>query len=189
MSCSNFVIHIYSNPSIKYESSVSFKAQINPFQFRSNSATPFSIAYSTPHDARIHCGIRELRERINTVKNTQKITEAMKLVAAAKVRRAQEAVISGRPFAEALVEMLCNINEQLQSEDIDVPLTDIRIVRKVALVVITGDRGLCGGFHNAVIRKAESRIAELRDLGLDYVVISVGKKGNVFFFKEAQYNS
>ncbi|MCE7766553.1 hypothetical protein GQL56_28400, partial [Pseudomonas putida] len=80
---------------------------------RSSSVTP------------VHCGLRDLRERIDSVKNTQKITEAMKLVAAAKVRRAQEAVVGARPFSETLVEVLYNINEQLQTDDIDVPLTKV----------------------------------------------------------------
>ncbi|XP_020095505.1 ATP synthase gamma chain 1, chloroplastic [Ananas comosus] len=131
--------------------------------------------------AAVRCGLRELRERIDSVKNTQKITEAMKLVAAAKVRRAQEAVVSGRPFSETLVEVLYNINEQLQSEDVDVPLTRVRPVRKVALVVVTGDRGLCGGFNNYIIKKAESRMGELSALGIAYTLISVGKKGNSYF--------
>lgn len=129
----------------------------------------------------MRCRLRELKERIHSIKNTQKITEAMKLVAAARVRRAQEAVINSRPFVEKLVEFLYVINEQLQLDDIDVPLTNIRPVRKVAIVVITGDRGLCGGFNNAVIRKAETRMAELKDSGIDSVVISVGKKGNAYF--------
>lgn len=107
----------------------------------------------------------------------------MKLVAAAKVRRAQEAVVNGRPFSETLVEVLYNINEQLQTEDIDVPLTRVRPVKKVALVVVTGDRGLCGGFNNTILKKAEARIAELKDLGLEYTVISVGKKGNTYFIR------
>lgn len=115
------------------------------------------------------------------MKNTHKITEAMKLVAAARVRKAQEAVISSRPFVEKLVEFLYVINEQLQLDDIDVPLTNVRPVKKVAVVVITGDRGLCGGFNNAVIKKAETRMAELKGMGLDCVVISVGKKGNAYF--------
>ncbi|GFS29923.1 ATPase, F1 complex, gamma subunit protein [Actinidia rufa] len=72
----------------------------------------------------IQCGsLRELRNRIDSVKSTQKITEAMKLVAAAKVRRAQEAVVNGRPFSQTLVEVLYSINEQVQTEDIDIPLT------------------------------------------------------------------
>ncbi|URD85917.1 ATP synthase gamma chain, partial [Musa troglodytarum] len=103
-------------------------------------------------------GLRELRDRIGSVKNTQKITEAMKLVSAAKVRHAQEAVVSGRPFSESLVEVLYNINEQLQSEDVDVPLTRVHPVRKIALVVVTADRGLCAGFNNIIIKKAEQCI-------------------------------
>ncbi|KAJ7963808.1 ATP synthase subunit gamma [Quillaja saponaria] len=159
---------------------VTYQNQQNPFLLFPVNPYPkdaFRSSISSP----IHCGLRELRQRIDTVKNTQKITEAMKLVAAAKVRRAQEAVINGRPFSETLVEVLYNINEQLQAEDIDVPLTNVRPVKKVALVVITGDRGLCGGFNNSVVKKAETRIAELKNLGLDYTLISVGKKGNSYF--------
>ncbi|XWS09793.1 hypothetical protein CRYUN_Cryun39dG0019600 [Craigia yunnanensis] len=100
----------------------------------------------------------------------------MMLVAAARVRRGQEAVINGRPFTEALVEFLYTVNENLQCEDMDCPLTVTRPVKKVALVVLTGDRGLCGSFNNAVIKMAEIRIAELKGLGLDYTVISVGKR-------------
>lgn len=102
-------------------------------------------------------------------------------MAAAKVRRAQEAVVNSRPFSETLVEVLYNINEQLQTEDIDVPLTKVRPVKRVALVVVTGDRGLCGGFNNQIIKKAETRIGELKSIGVDYTVISVGKKGNSYF--------
>ena len=129
----------------------------------------------------VRCSLRELRTRIDSVKNTQKITEAMKLVAAAKVRRAQEAVVSSRPFSEALVEVLYNMNQEIQTEDIDLPLTRTRPVKKVALVVLTGERGLCGSFNNNVLKKAEARIEELKQLGLQYSVISVGKKGNAYF--------
>ncbi|KAM0997484.1 hypothetical protein ACFX13_007444 [Malus domestica] len=132
------------------------------------------------------CGLRKLRVRIDSIKNTQKITEAMKLVAAARVRRGQEAVINGRPFAETLVEVLYDINERLQCEDIDVPLTNIRPVRKVAIVVITADRGLCGGFNNSVVKKTEARITELKKLGLDFTLISVGKKGNSYFMRRPE---
>ncbi|MBA0823056.1 hypothetical protein Goarm_019814, partial [Gossypium armourianum] len=145
---------------------------------------PKSLSQSPSPFTRIRCRLRELRKRIETVKSTQKITEAMKLVAAAKVRRAQEAVINGRPFTEALVELLYTINESLQCDDVDCPLTVIRPVKKVALVVITGDRGLCGSFNSAVIKKAESRISNLKGLGLDYTVISVGKKGNSYFSRK-----
>lgn len=73
----------------------------------------------------VTAGLKDLRDRIATVKNTQKITDAMKLVAAAKVRRAQEAVVNGRPFSENLVKVLFNVNEQLTTEDIDIPLTTV----------------------------------------------------------------
>lgn len=174
MSCSNLTV-------CRDTSSLSFGSFLNPFRPPHNSTpnNPSRSSSVTP----IHCGLRELRERIDSVKNTQKITEAMKLVAAAKVRRAQEAVVNGRPFSETLVEVLYNINEQLQTEDIDVPLIKVRPVKKVALVVVTGDRGLCGSFNNNIIKKAEARIAELKALGLDYTIISVGKKGNSYFLR------
>ncbi|CAK9197164.1 unnamed protein product [Sphagnum troendelagicum] len=127
------------------------------------------------------CSLKDLRDRIATVKNTQKITDAMKLVAAAKVRRAQEAVVNGRPFSENLVKVLFNVNSQLQTEDIDIPLTQIRTVKKIALVVITGDRGLCGGFNNYVLKKAEERMKQLRKIGVDFTIVSIGKKGNSYF--------
>ncbi|CAK9172166.1 unnamed protein product [Ilex paraguariensis] len=114
----------------------------------------------------IHCGLHEFSECIDSIKNTHKITEAMKLVTHAKVRRAQEVVVNARPFSETLVEVLYNINAQLKIEDIDIPLTNVRPV-KLALVVVTGDRGLCGGFNNAIIKKAEAQIKELKGLGVD----------------------
>ncbi|XP_047178669.1 ATP synthase gamma chain, chloroplastic-like [Vigna umbellata] len=117
----------------------------------------------------VRCGIRELRQRIHTVQTTQKITEAMKLVAAARVRRAQEAVVNGRPFASNLAEMLNDITQRLKSDDVSTPVTDARPVKTVALVVFTGDRGLCGGFNKWVIKKAVTRIEELKKLNLGEV--------------------
>ena len=171
-----------SKSSLSDPSALSSRSFIAPFQLPNPNSSAPSKASSTT-STQIQCNLRELRDRIDSVKNTQKITEAMKLVAAAKVRRAQEAVVNARPFSETLVGVLYNINEQLQTDDIDIPLTKVRPVKKVALVVVTGDRGLCGGFNNAIIKKAESRIRELKALGLDYTVISVGKKGNTYFLR------
>jgi F-type H+-transporting ATPase subunit gamma len=81
--------------------------------------------------------------------------------------------------------VLHDINERLRIDDVEVPLTAVRPVKNVALVVITGDRGLCGGFNNSVVKKAESRIEELKELGVNCVVISVGKKGNAFFSRRS----
>ncbi|MFS8015483.1 ATP synthase gamma chain [Helianthus anomalus] len=183
MSCSNLTMLVSSKPSLDSSSPLSFRSFIAPVQIPSSNA---NNSISKPSSSSIHCSLRDLRTRIDSVKNTQKITEAMKLVAAAKVRRAQEAVVNARPFSETLVEVLYSINEQLQTEDVDVPLTNVRPVKKVALVVVTGDRGLCGGFNNFILKKAEARIRELKTLGLDYVVISVGKKGNSYFVRRPQ---
>ncbi|XP_051136372.1 ATP synthase gamma chain, chloroplastic-like isoform X2 [Andrographis paniculata] len=179
MSAFNLSSAINPKPYGSHFSPISFHSQLNSFPKRFVSTSHRYSDSSKPRS--IRSGLRELRERIETVKNTQKVTEAMKLVAAAKVRRAQEAVINGRPFAETLAEVLYDINEQCRLEDVEIPLTEIRPVRRVALVVIAGDRGLCGGFNSAVLKKAESRIAELRNLQLQCGVISIGKKGNAYF--------
>ena len=174
-------------------------------------------------------GLKELKTRIGSVTNTKKITEAMKLVAAAKVRRAQEAVVNGRPFSENLVkvratrrrgrapvgrpgsadpamqhagaswrgaiggareapasgagsplqqqctrtvahmhslpttrshhprQVLYGVNQRLRVEDVDSPLVAVRPVKTVLLVVITGDRGLCGGYNNYIIKARRQR--------------------------------
>ncbi|PHT30312.1 ATP synthase gamma chain, chloroplastic [Capsicum baccatum] len=183
MSCSNLTMLVSSKPSLSDSSALSFRSAVSPFQLPNHSSSGTSNPSRSSSAATVRCGLRDLRDRIDSVKNTQKITEAMKLVAAAKVRRAQEAVVGARPFSETLVEVLYNINEQLQTDDIDVPLTKVRPVKKVALVVVTGDRGLCGGFNNYILKKAEARIKDLKALGLDYVVISVGKKGNSYFLR------
>jgi len=133
--------------------------------------------------------MKALRDRMESVKNTKKITDAMKLVAAAKVRRAQEAVVNGRPFAENLVKVLYGVNQRLQDEDVDSPLTTVRPVKTVLLVVVTGDRGLCGGYNTYVIKKAVARIQELGDIGVKVKVLNVGRKGAAFFKRRAdQYD-
>jgi F-type H+-transporting ATPase subunit gamma len=132
-------------------------------------------------------GMKELRDRIGSVKNTQKITEAMKLVAAAKVRRAQEAVVNGRPFAENLVKVLYGVNQRLQVEDVDSPLVQIRPVKKVLLVSVTGDRGLCGGYNAQMIKKTETRYNELTSMGIDVSLVCIGRKGASYFKRRPQY--
>ena len=109
--------------------------------------------------------------------------------AAAKVRRAQDAVIAGRPFAENLVQVLYGVNQRIRGENVDSPLAEVRPVTKVALVVCTGDRGLCGGFNNFVIKKAEQRHAELLEAGIGVEMVLVGKKGIQYFNRRSdQYD-
>ena len=102
-----------------------------------------------------------LRDRIKSVKNTRKITEAMRLVAAAKVRRAQEAVLQTRPFSETLQGIFSGLIKRLGKEPIELPLLNARECKTVTLFAISGDRGLCGSYNNYVIKKTEQRKAEL----------------------------
>eukprot|EP00775_Hariotina_reticulata_P007998 gene7998-8196_t len=136
----------------------------------------------------VTAGLKEVRDRIASVKNTMKITEAMKLVAAAKVRRAQEAVVNGRPFSENLIKVLYGVNQRLRVEDVDSPLCEVRPVKNVLLVVLTGDRGLCGGYNNFIIKRAESRYKELASMGLSVNMVLVGNKGKQYFSRRSQYN-
>uniref|UniRef100_A0A061RBP2 F-ATPase gamma subunit n=1 Tax=Tetraselmis sp. GSL018 TaxID=582737 RepID=A0A061RBP2_9CHLO len=133
-------------------------------------------------------GLKEIKSRNDSVKNTKKITDAMKLVAAAKVRRAQDAVVNGRPFSEALVKVLFGVNQKLAAEDVDSPLCTIRPVKKVMLMCVTGDRGLCGGYNSFVIKKTEQRAMELQSQGLEVSIITIGRKGESYFKRRPQYN-
>ena len=125
--------------------------------------------------------LKAIRDRIGSVKNTKKITEAMRLVAAAKVRRAQEQVNSTRPFADNLAQVLYNLQGKLQFEDVDLPLLQQREVKKVALVVVSGDRGLCGGYNANVIRRAEQRAKELQAEEIEYTFVLIGRKATQYF--------
>lgn len=125
--------------------------------------------------------LKAIRDRIKSVKNTRKITEAMRLVATAKVRRAQEQVIATRPFADRLAQVLHSLQTRLKFEDTDLPLLQQRPVEKVALLVISGDRGLCGGYNGNVIRRADIRAKELADANIDYTLVLVGRKAVQYF--------
>jgi F-type H+-transporting ATPase subunit gamma len=130
--------------------------------------------------------LKFIRDRIQSVKNTKKITEAMRLVAAAKVRRAQEQVTATRPFADRLAQVLYGLQARLKFEEADLPLLKKRQVKKVGLMVVTGDRGLCGGYNSSIIRRAEERIRELKKEGLDYTLILVGRKAIQYFQRREQ---
>ncbi|HEY9828175.1 MAG TPA: F0F1 ATP synthase subunit gamma [Stenomitos sp.] len=130
--------------------------------------------------------LKFIRDRIQSVKNTKKITEAMRLVAAAKVRRAQEQVIATRPFADRLAQVLYGLQSRLKFEEANLPLLKQRQVQKVGLLVVTGDRGLCGGYNGNIIRRAEERIRELKKEGIDYTLILVGRKATQYFQRRNQ---
>merc|ERR1719235_3077312 len=155
-----------------------------------NYQNSISVVPVKPQAVQVNAsGMKALRDRMESVTSTKKITDAMKLVAAAKVRRAQEAVVNGRPFAENLVKVLFGVNQRLQDEYVESPLTTIRPVKTVLLVVINGDRGLCGGYNNYVIKKAVARIQELSEMGVSCKVLNIGRKGGAFFKRRAEkYN-
>jgi F-type H+-transporting ATPase subunit gamma len=128
--------------------------------------------------------LREIKRRIAGVKSTQKITKAMKMVSAAKLRRAQDAIIAARPYAKKMKELLAHLSAT--EENINNPLMKQRPVNNVALVVITSDRGLCGAFNSNIVKAAVSHINENYSDALqtgNLHLITIGKKGYDFFVK------
>ena len=129
--------------------------------------------------------LKEIRDRIGSVKNTRKITEAMRLVAAAKVRRAQEQVLRSRPFADRLARVLQSLQTRMAFETADAPLLAAREVRTITLLAVTGDRGLCGGYNANIIKRTEQRFAELKGQGFDVDLVLLGRKAITYFQNRA----
>jgi F-type H+-transporting ATPase subunit gamma len=121
----------------------------------------------------------DLKKRIASVKSTQKITKAMKMVAAAKLRRAQESAEKGRPYSEKMNNIILNLSSGISDKENAPKLLSGSGNDKVHLcVVMTSDRGLCGGFNSNIIKKAKSYFAKLVDEGKDLKIITIGSKGN-----------
>jgi F-type H+-transporting ATPase subunit gamma len=129
--------------------------------------------------------LKEVRNRIQSVKSTQQITKAMKMVSAAKLRRAQDAIIQMRPYARKLQEMLGNILANAEG-DINMTLAAVRPVEKVLVIVITSDRGLCGGYNSNLIKLARQVLKEkygnVSTKG-NAELMPLGKKGYEHFSK------
>jgi len=120
----------------------------------------------------------DLKKRISSVKSTQKITKAMKMVAAAKLRRAQESAERGRPYSEKMNNIILNLSSGLSDKENAPKLLTGTGEDKVHLcVVMTADRGLCGGFNSNIIKKAKSYFKKLSDDGKTLKIITVGSKG------------
>ena len=119
----------------------------------------------------------DIRRRIRSVKNTQQITRAMKMVAAARLRRAQERVFNARPYANQMLTLLSSL--AARTEQRAHPLLADRPVEKVLLVLVTGDKGLCGAFNTNLIRAAQNYLDEHRDKKVS--MIAVGRKGRDFY--------
>ncbi len=121
--------------------------------------------------------VLDIRRRIRSVRSTQQITRAMKMVAAARLRRAQERVINARPYAEQMMALLRSV--AARTEDRSHPLLANRPVERILLVLVTADRGLCGAFNANLIRAAQAYLAEHR--GVEVSLLAVGRKGRDFF--------
>ena len=122
--------------------------------------------------------LKELKNRITSVTSTQKITKAMQMVAAAKLRRAQEAAENSRPYAQRMERMIASVASNLPSLDVAPPMVvgrgkdDIHL-----LVVVTAERGLCGAFNTNIVRTVRAKARELKEIGKTVKLFCVGRKG------------
>ncbi|PKP73489.1 MAG: F0F1 ATP synthase subunit gamma [Alphaproteobacteria bacterium HGW-Alphaproteobacteria-6] len=122
--------------------------------------------------------LKDLKNRIGSVKSTRKITKAMQMVAAAKLRRAQDAAVAARPYAERMTAVMSGLAAGLDGSD-SAPrlLAGTGADRTHLLVVMTAERGLCGGFNSTIVRLARARAGELLKQGKTVKILTVGKKG------------
>lgn len=123
--------------------------------------------------------LKAIRKRIASVKNTKKITAAMKLVAAARLRRAQDAILAARPYADRLNEVISDV--AARAGDAHPLLVQREESKKIALVVITSDRGLCGGFNSNLIRRTERFLIDNQEKFEEASLFLVGRKGRDYF--------
>jgi F-type H+-transporting ATPase subunit gamma len=125
--------------------------------------------------------LRDIKNRIVGVKSTQKITRAMKMIATAKLRGAQQRIVGARPYANKIAEMLSRLaaDDSLQTN----PFFSPRPIKKVCVVVVTADRGLCGAFNTNIIREATSYINEKLKNEISVSVFTLGKKSTEYFGK------
>lgn len=122
--------------------------------------------------------LKEIRNRISSVSSTMQITSAMKMVSAAKLKKAQDAITAMRPYAAKLTELLQNLSGAAQDTN---PYTKTRNVKRVLYVAITSNRGLCGGFNSNIIKEVKARA---NDNKTEIAAFTIGKKGNDILSKE-----
>jgi F-type H+-transporting ATPase subunit gamma len=127
----------------------------------------------------------DIRRRLKSVKNTQQITKAMKMVSAAKLKRAQDRVVTARPFANKMIEVLGELAGRTD-ENFHHPLLDERGDQRYLVVVITADKGLCGAFNTNLIKAAQAFVRE--HAGKTIEIVAVGRKGRDFFRRRGVLN-
>jgi F-type H+-transporting ATPase subunit gamma len=121
--------------------------------------------------------VKEMRTRIGSVKSTQKITKALQMVAAAKLRRAQSAAEAARPYARGMSKVIANLAAGVSGPSAPPLLAGTGSDRRHLLIVATSDRGLAGGFNSVIVRAARERIAALLAAGKDVKIMTIGRKG------------
>ncbi|WP_299676172.1 ATP synthase F1 subunit gamma [uncultured Tenacibaculum sp.] len=126
--------------------------------------------------------LKEIRNRITSIKSTMQITSAMKMVSAAKLKKAQDAITAMRPYSSKLTELLQSLSATLEGNT-GGAYSEQREVNKVLLVAVTSNRGLCGGFNSSIIKKTVSTINETYN-GVEVDLLTIGKKGNDILSKE-----
>ena len=125
--------------------------------------------------------LKEIRNRITSIGSTMKITKAMKMVSAAKLKKAQDAITAMRPYSNKLTELLQNLSATLDADAGGV-YSEQRAVSKVLLVVVTSNRGLCGGFNSSIIKETQKVAKQYQGKQID--LLSIGKKGNDILRKD-----
>ncbi|GAA0366632.1 ATP synthase F1 subunit gamma [Caldalkalibacillus horti] len=126
-------------------------------------------------------GTKEIKRRIKSVKNTRQITKAMKMVAAAKLRRAQETAERSRPYSEKIKEVISSI--AAGTKDFSHPMLENRPVKKTGYLVITSDRGLAGGYNANILRLVANTIKQRHKSADEYMIFVIGRKGRDYFKK------
>lgn len=126
-------------------------------------------------------GLREIRRRIRSVRNTRQITRAMEMVAAAKLRRAQETAENARPYADKIREVIMSI--AAGTKDFSHPMLETRPIKKTGYMVITSDRGLAGPYNSNILRLVSHTIKERHASQDEYVIFVVGRRGYEYFAK------
>lgn len=125
--------------------------------------------------------LKTIKKRITSVKSTQKITKAMKMVAAAKLRRAQQSVLGSRPFVNKLKDVVEQIVSKLSDKDHSPLMIAREEVCRAKVFVFSSNRGLCGGFNSNLLRRADTFVKDLKKQGIAVELIVIGKKGREFF--------
>ena len=123
--------------------------------------------------------LKELKNQIDSVRSTRKITQAMKMVAASKLRRAQESAESARPYSEKISKIMSSLAISMKDSDVALDLllgnkdTSVHII-----IAVTSDRGLCGGFNSSIVKAVKNKVKDIKEKNLDFKIICLGKKGS-----------